>query len=99
MKQLSVDVAVIGGGPAGLAAALSAKAEGPVMIIGGTMSWAAFSACITTVSACTASRQNTGPSMPRFINELDDTDIGAIGDYGFESPLSARSTLSTASRA
>ena len=35
MKQLSVDVAVIGGGPAGLAAALSAKAEGAqkVMII------------------------------------------------------------------
>mgnify|MGYP000886527969 CR=1 FL=1 len=33
MKQLSVDVAVIGGGPAGLAAALSAKAEGADKVI------------------------------------------------------------------
>ena len=88
MKQLSVDVAVIGGGPAGLAAALSAKAEGAqkVMIIernhelGGILQQ-----CIHHGFGLHRFKAElTGPEYAqRFINELDDTDIETSGDYGF----------------
>ena len=83
MKQLSVDVAVIGGGPAGLAAALSAKAEGPqkVMIIernhelGGILQQ-----CIHHGFGLHRFKAElTGPEYAqRFINELDDTDIETL---------------------
>lgn len=83
MKQLSVDVAVIGGGPAGLAAALSAKAEGAqkIMIIernhelGGILQQ-----CIHHGFGLHRFKAElTGPEYAqRFINELDDTDIETL---------------------
>jgi len=83
VKQLSVDVAVIGGGPAGLAAALSARAEGAakVMIIernhelGGILQQ-----CIHHGFGLHRFKAElTGPEYAqRFINEVGNTDIETL---------------------